>query len=353
MGTKKGPRSDWQSLCHQLERQWPVEHWRQVPTLVAVSGGADSVALLRAMVDRRAEGPGNAELHVAHFHHGIRGAAADGDVEFVQQLAAALQLPVTIGHIDEQAEMPDRRTQRLATDEATLRSGRYRSLGSLAHRLGARYVVTGHTSDDNVETLLHQLFRGTGPAGLAAMPWHRTLVEDVLLIRPLLRVPGETLRGALRELGQAWREDGSNSQSHYKRNWLRHELLPLIESRYPGAASRIAATIEQQRRVLEVIEQQAQQWLQRCVGQDGEAVTVRYQPAPAAVVMQALRQIRTDHDWPRGGMTESHWRQLQAAVASPFTPRFDLPGGIAAESNATHTRLWRAGDSDSDRQRSR
>ncbi len=335
MGTKKPTQDLFIRLCERIGQAWPPGRWAHVGTLVAVSGGADSVALLRALATIHQQFHGRGPLHVAHFHHGLRGPAADADAQFVRQLATDLQLPAHVGYAapdnsdnsDNSDEAPAAGPPR---DEATMRDIRYRFLGQQAHRLGARYVVLGHTLDDNVETLLHQTMRGCGPAGWAGMPAHRELVPDVVLARPLLRIRRRDLVAALLQLGQPWREDATNQQLHWKRNWIRHQLLPLIESQYPQATERMAQTIEQQVDVMAVIDQQAAGWLDAAVVTDRHGVVVsREAMAGDAVVIHAMRKVWDQQTWPRGQMTETHWHAVLAAIKGERADRFDLPGGVA------------------------
>ncbi len=160
-------------LEHKLAQAWPSDRWRDVGVLVAVSGGPDSVALLRAL--RRIAPAGRGSLRVAHFNHRWRGAEADQDQRFVVTLCESLGLACEVGAAD-----PAR--QGMAPDglEAAARDARYRFLVETAQRTGARYVVTGHTADDQAETILHHIVRGTGLLGLSGMrparrsaPWSR------------------------------------------------------------------------------------------------------------------------------------------------------------------------------------
>lgn len=336
MGTEKPSEDPFIQLCQQVGDAWPPTRWAHVGTLVAVSGGADSVALLRVLAALHQQFQGRGPLQVAHFHHGLRGPAADGDAEFVRQLAADLCLPFHLGHATDPANHatdPSNHAGAPASDEATMRDLRYHFLGQQSHRLGARYVVLGHTLDDNVETLLHQTMRGCGPAGWTGMPVHRDLVADVVLMRPLLRLRRHDLTAGLRQIQQPWREDATNQQLHWKRNWIRHQLLPLIESQYPQATERMAHTIEQQTEVMQVIDQQACCWIGACVTTTQDAIVVRQhsadQSAVAAVVIHAMRKLWDQQAWSRGQMTETHWRAVLAAIKSDRRDRFDLPGGVA------------------------
>src|SRR5262249_19663731 len=116
--------------------------------------------------------------------------------------------------------------------EAAARDARYHFLRSTAERLGARYVATGHTADDQVETILHHILRGSGLAGLAGVPRLRSPSAAVTLIRPLLTIERTEVEDYLRQLGQDYRCDASNLSTEHTRNRIRHELLPLLADRF-------------------------------------------------------------------------------------------------------------------------
>ncbi|WP_153558259.1 tRNA lysidine(34) synthetase TilS [Roseimaritima sediminicola] len=333
MGNEKPFGDAFRGLCHRLEDAWPAASWVDVPCLVAVSGGADSVALLCAMAAVHAAHRGRGTLRVAHYHHGLRGAAADADADFVRRLAGRLQLPFVVGTASPSAAGV------AVADEASLRELRYRFLGTEAHRCGARWVAVGHTREDNVETLLHQMLRGCGPQGLAGMPRSRELVADVMLIRPLLQLPRGDLRAALKARGQPWREDASNAQLHYKRNWLRHHLLPEIEQQYPGAGQRLAQTIQQQADVLQVLDAAADRWLEQCVRFAPGRLTVRDQSAAEATIVRALQKAWDRQRWSRGGFSAEHWQRIARAISNPQAPPQTLPGNIRLHRHGSELRL--------------
>ena len=183
---------------------------------VGVSGGADSVALLRLCIEHRPD----LGLHVVHLDHETRGAESAGDAAFVHGLAGTFGLPCTI----EKRSVVEAGMKRLAANA----SSRYRA-ARLAlfrrvceeHRLMG--VLLAHQADDQVETVLHRLLRGSGPAGLGGIA-ARTQVGTLSIWRPLLETPGAALRQYLRSIGQSWREDASNQSDVYLRNRLRKLL---------------------------------------------------------------------------------------------------------------------------------
>jgi tRNA(Ile)-lysidine synthase len=212
--------------------------------VVAVSGGADSVFLLLALHGATARnGP---SLHVAHLDHGWRGAAGAADGEWVAGLAGRLGLPHTEGCADAPAHARARRL----SPEGAAREVRYAFLRDVCRETGATAVATGHTLDDQVETVLLALLRGGGPGALGGMrasaPFPAPESAGLRLARPLLELQREALRTALRARGQDWREDPSNLDPRLPRNRLRLEVLPLLEQIAPGyrrAVGRSAALV--------------------------------------------------------------------------------------------------------------
>jgi len=195
--------------------------------LVAVSGGADSVALLNLLHHLRASL--GIRLAVAHLNHGIRGAAAAQDAAFVRDLAARLKTPF----FTERVNVPLRARRRGLSIEMAAREARYDFLRKTARRLARRtgapvVIATAHTADDQAETLLLKLIRGAGRTGLAGIPPVAPF-GDTRLVRPLLEVTRQEILSFLHDQREPWREDETNRDVTFLRNKVRHELLPLLE----------------------------------------------------------------------------------------------------------------------------
>jgi tRNA(Ile)-lysidine synthase len=196
---------------------------------VAVSGGADSVALLRALLELRAEL--GIVLAVAHFNHGLRGEQSDADEAFVADLAKQHELEFFAGH----ANVRDHAAARKLSIETAARELRYQWLGQLARDHRFDCIATAHTRDDQAETVLLKFLRGAGTRGLAGIYPALTAVnddEDARIVRPLLRVGRDEVEAYLSALDQGWREDETNLDRRFQRNRVRHELLPLLEREY-------------------------------------------------------------------------------------------------------------------------
>ncbi|HUY80963.1 MAG TPA: tRNA lysidine(34) synthetase TilS [Acidobacteriaceae bacterium] len=200
---------------------------------VGVSGGADSVALLRTLVE--AAGEIGLVLQVAHMHHGIRGADADADAEFVAGLAAELGLTFHRRDVDAVKESRERR-ETLEEGARRLRYGWFRELLEAGV---ADAVATGHTLDDQAETVLHRLLRGAWTEGLSGI--YPVLEERRgVIVRPFLGVRREEIEAWLSHTGHSWREDATNSDMSYTRNRLRHELLPALGTFNPQIRGQLA-----------------------------------------------------------------------------------------------------------------
>lgn len=198
--------------------------------IVALSGGADSVALLRLLLERR-DVDGLGPIFAAHYHHGIRGADADGDAAFCRALCADLNVPFFEGRGD----VPALARMRGIGLESAAREARYAFLESARAQCGADCIALAQHMDDQAETVLMHLFRGAGPDGLCGMAR-----ASGRLYRPLLEVSRAQLRQYLAARGQEWREDASNARADNPRNALRLNVLPEIEKSYPSAAAAIA-----------------------------------------------------------------------------------------------------------------
>ena len=212
----------WLENVHARLKRWTSAGAGTV-WVVAVSGGSDSVGLLRVL--HRLAPELGISLSVAHLDHGVRGDAARDDARFVGNLAAELGLPVDLGNWQ---------PVRPGHFEADARYARYAWLHEIARARGATAVAVGHTRDDQAETILHRMIRGTGLRGLAGMPPRRVFFGDpsIMLVRPLLSVSRQAIRNDLKTIGQDYREDASNTDLSRTRARIRHDLLPLLARDY-------------------------------------------------------------------------------------------------------------------------
>jgi tRNA(Ile)-lysidine synthase len=201
--------------------------------LVAASGGADSTALLLCLHDLAPLM--SLRLSVAHLHHGLRGAEADEDADFIRRMSEDLGLPF----LSECADLRARADASGGNLEEVAREARYEFLRRTANRIGAGKVATGHSLNDQAETALFRWLRGSGPGGLAGI----RAVVDGRLIRPLIACSRQQILDFLAERKAAYREDSSNRDLHYRRNRIRHELIPYLETHFNP---RLIATISRE-----------------------------------------------------------------------------------------------------------
>lgn len=216
--------------------------------LVAVSGGPDSVALLHVLATLRKEWA--LTLHVAHLDHGLRD-TSQGDAAFVRELGTAWQIPTAIERRDVRAIC----TRAGWSLEDGARRVRYQFLSEVAARYGAQCIALAHTADDQAETVLMRLLRGTGLMGLAAIPikrgleavsWEQSREPRVWIVRPLLESWRREILAYLTEQRLAVREDATNTDRRFLRNRIRHELLPLLEREYNPNIKRTLTQLAEQ-----------------------------------------------------------------------------------------------------------
>ena len=200
---------------------------------VAVSGGADSTALLLGMVEANARKDSlGVVLSAAHVHHGLRGAEADADEAFLRQLCERLAVPLTVFRVDTVA----RQASHGEGMEEAARELRYAALRGLA----VDAIATAHTLDDQAETVVMKLLRGAWTEGLGGISPAVAGGEGPRLVRPMLYVRRTEVEGFLKERGQAWREDSSNTNVSLTRNRVRHELMPMLRAFNPGVDALLA-----------------------------------------------------------------------------------------------------------------
>jgi tRNA(Ile)-lysidine synthase len=316
---------------------------------VAVSGGADSVALLRRLLEeRKALG---IVLSVAHVHHGIRGAAADEDAAFVGSLAETHGLPFHL----HRADAPTAAATLHETLEEAARNLRYAFFRELIAGGHADAVATAHTLDDQAETVLHKLLRGAWTEGLSGI--HPVLpVEPGSILRPFLENNRATIEAWLLALQQPWREDSSNQDMAHTRNRIRWELLPLLRTFNPQIAAQLA-------RLASISADEEAYWqgeLSRLLpplllpGRPtrGGGRSASTHPEEETVAMEQAR-LRELHPAVVRRVVRAAARRLGArlnfeqteqllAMGESRPGKFELPGGITVERSLREIRLSRS-----------
>lgn len=318
---------------------------RDSAIVTAVSGGPDSVAMLLAMVAVNEHLQAGWRLHVAHLNHQLRGPEGDEDAAFVGRLSAGLSLPF---HLCAQDVAARARVEKLGIEEAA-RKARYEVFHALAQEIGADVIAVGHTADDRVETVLQRVFRGTGVRGLAGIPAVRKVggPGSALVVRPLLGVWRREVIDYLAQKGQSYRIDASNEDLAFRRNWLRHKLIPLIESRFgTQAGPAILRLAEIAQEAMEDVDSRAcTVWDHALVRRDEWGVTLdrgMLASAPPVLRQPILRLACVALGLGERAMGFEVWQRLMRFVASPEpTGRLMLPGGYA-ERTADSVALRRA-----------
>ncbi len=305
--------------------------------VAAVSGGADSVALLRVLLELQQEL--GIVLSVAHFHHQIRGAEADSDRQFVSDLALKFQLEFHSGSADVPAYA---RSYKLSLESAA-RELRHRWFAELVHQGTANKIATAHTLDDQAETVLMKILRGTGVRGLAGIAPEQ---REKHLIRPLLGITRQEIEAYLGTIHQTWRNDSSNLDLSHTRNRIRHTLLPLLERDFnPAIRQTLADLAKVARAEDDYWHKEINSLLPRLVRQGkptrsgrsstGEAEkTLALDLASLRALPEAVRSLILQKTTEQLGIALEfkHIQQLMHAILQPKQHKnLTLPGGLLVE----------------------
>lgn len=294
--------------------------------LVGVSGGADSVALLRGLLELKAEL--DLRIRVAHLNHQLRGAESDVDAAWVRQLCELHGIPVTVATAG--------LDPRGAGIEEAARDARHRFLNQAAADLDCEMIVTAHTADDQSETVLHHVLRGTGLSGLRGIPASRMTASGFRLVRPMLRIRRECVEQFLAEIGQDFRSDATNADTSLTRNWLRHKLFPDLRERFgPRVDVAMIRLAEQAGEIEEALTVLAERLLEDVIlDVQSDAVRLNARPLvkqPLHLVRETLRLVWQRQGWPRQLMGFQEWNRLaEVALAGGD---INLPGQIRARQN--------------------
>jgi tRNA(Ile)-lysidine synthase len=298
--------------------------------VVGVSGGADSVCLLHILARHRNDL--ELQLHVAHLNHKLRDAESDADATYVSNLAQKLSVPATIERRDVAAD----RDRKGGSLEEIAREVRYEFLADVAEKLGATKVVTGHTLDDQIETILLHLLRGTGTAGLCGMksrsPMPYTEEKNNLkLIRPLLEITRQETVDYCRRHRLKPRTDSSNESLSFLRNRIRLELLPVLRSYNPGIDRVLLRLADIAADDISFIEEQASILWPNLVREDGNAMYLdvnKMAALPRAVQRQVFRKAVKQL---RGNLKDVEADHIEAMIEFMFKPvgkKYRLPDGL-------------------------
>jgi tRNA(Ile)-lysidine synthase len=309
----------------QVER-WLRRHEVAPPgVVVGVSGGADSVALLLALL---AVLPREVLIVAAHLNHQLRGPDSDGDEEFVRALVGGLSGDRAVRLYVEKVDIGARAAKNNL--EGVARTLRYEWLAAVAQQEGIPFVATGHTANDQAETVLHRLLRGSGLQGLRGIAPRRPLAEGVEVIRPLLSTTRAEVLAYLESLGQSFRQDSSNDDPRFTRNRIRRDLLPLLEREYnPGVVSALTRLAEQADDAYTEEAAQARSLLETAEKpRSGDIVVLDaalLAGAARPVVRQMFRLLWQREGWPCDRVGFAGWERL-ATLVFDSPPTVNLPG---------------------------
>ena len=255
------------------------------PILVAVSGGADSIALLDALARWKQSEHLAPNLFAAHLNHLLRGEESDADETFVREFLRQRNIPSFIA----QENVAAAAAQEKNNLEATARQLRYDFLLRSATQCQARIIVTAHTHNDQVETILLRLLRGTSAAGLHGIYAEFEMSPGIRLVRPMLDITRDEVLDHCARYQLRFRHDSSNESMDFTRNRIRHELLPVLQSYNP----RIGQTLQRTAQQLSEDDAYLQQEASRLVQALAEETALNFKPLltlHAAVRRRVLRQ---------------------------------------------------------------
>ncbi|RCJ31594.1 tRNA lysidine(34) synthetase TilS [Nostoc minutum NIES-26] len=317
---------------------------RKQRLLVAVSGGQDSLCLIKLLLDLQPKWGWH--LGIAHCDHCWR-SDSQANANHVEDLAKTWGISFYLETAKE-----------ALNSEAAARNWRYQALSAIAQANNYQYIVTGHTKSDRAETLLYNLIRGTGADGLQALTWQRLLTTDVMLVRPLLEVTRSQTEQFCQEFHLPIWEDSTNQDVKYVRNRIRQELIPYLQTNFnPNVESALAQTAELLQAEVEYLEQAAQQLreeameggvestdainlesrdaINRVCTRVGDVVSLRLnrrvlQKAPLALQRRVMRQVLQQMlaDAPNF----EHIEKLTALITAPNRSQTDpFPGGAIAQ----------------------
>ena len=351
-------------ISYKLEQAilelWPIELWRDSIIVVADSGGADSTALLEILYHIR---PDSERTVVAHYNHALRGEESDADQTFVETHATRLGLKC----IAKRAST----TEIKSPSENNLRKLRHQFLRDVAIAHNARWIAMGHQADDQVETFLHHLLRGSGPSGLSGIQAFRSLDSLIDISRPLLRIHRSEIHAYLKERNQTFRTDPSNESPDYTRNRIRNELLPALR-RFTHSDSLDRRLLQARELIAEehsAFRELADRWLakvgyapEETVGNPPEepnkpshfSVPVpmcRNEPWP--IIREAMVMIWHRMNWPLREMNHKHWRKMQRLIElasqTAHPKRLELPAQITVTCRKGMLRVERVAEPETNR----
>lgn len=307
--------------------------------LLAVSGGADSMAMLHAVVLEKASSD---RICVAHLNHGLRGEASDADQQLVEEYCEKLKVPCIVKKLSA-ADWRWDEEGRIIAMEATARTLRYEWLFAQAAQHQYETLLTAHHANDQAETLLHNLLRGTGFKGLRGIAGRKRVSEKLLLLRPLLSITRTEIQAYLEKHQIPYRVDASNNDTEYTRNFIRQHVMPLL---YEVNSS----TVEHLSRVSSIVRQfqrdtsrRAKRLLLRLEKPRSGSVVIldaKLGQVPLFLFVEVMQQLAKREGWPTGRLTQSHYKRLRSLFRGNLE-HLNLPDGQEARRKFNIVQLTR------------
>ncbi|MDR3109706.1 MAG: tRNA lysidine(34) synthetase TilS [Planctomycetaceae bacterium] len=325
-----------QTIHNQISRQFQTRlteiHAFEHGIVLAVSGGADSVAMFSIVTEFASRQNQKSRVLVAHLNHALRGKESDDDEQFVIELAKKHGLRVITGRLT------DRETERDESGslESTLRQHRYNFLQKTAEQNAFRYVLTAHTANDQVETVLHRILRGTGLRGLGGIEEYRKLSDAVVVVRPMLEITTSEIREYLKTVNQTYRTDSSNSGDKFTRNKIRGTLLPLIrEMINPQTDHAILRLTKQAQQAESIIETLIDKLEEKCIVYEQKQTKIKIEnltQEPEELIIRLFQRIWQKRNWQERQMGTQQWQSLKNFVKQKEkNKRIILPNQVAVE----------------------
>lgn len=311
---------------------------RGATVIAAVSGGADSMALLASLACLRPVY--DLTIVVAHINHQLRGAESQRDADFVEEQARQRGCAYYHTHVDVKAMQ----RQAPGSLQQAARRLRYRFLRALAHTIGATHVALGHTADDQAETLVMRFLCGSGPTGLAGIPPVRAP-----FIRPLITISRRVILNYLLTEQIPWVEDSSNTHRAYLRNRIRLDLLPVLRHYNPRLGQRLSTLAEMLQADDAALQQQTDRWIARLLTWTGlKRASIPCAPfcqESVAIQRRILRRVVERCSHQARAVHLQHIERLRHLLHSgSLGQRLSLPGQCMAERHQTRVLLWNTQD---------
>jgi tRNA(Ile)-lysidine synthase len=297
--------------------------------VLAVSGGADSTALLYAMLALKAEKILKIQFVCAHINHRLRGVEADLDEKFVVAEASKLKLDVTTKRVDVRGFARDHKL----SIETAARQCRIKALVDIAKANRCERIVTAHQKNDNAETVLHRLIRGTGFRGLAGIWPKRIFADGVTFLRPMLGVTREEVIEYVQTRNLTWRRDRTNNDCTYRRNFIRHRLLPALQRECrDSVVETLSDLARSSHRFCRQICKRADEIWPSMTEYSAERTTLdlkKFLSEPPPVRVELIRRSLTHIGCGQRAMTRLHFERIVQLAGQDITgKRIELPNGF-------------------------